>query len=193
LVLALGVASLANAVHADEIVDQINEAIKMYEAGDYAGAVSELEFAATQIRQLQAGEISNALPQPLPGWKAEDIETSAMSGAMMGGGVTAGREYHKDDASIEIQIIGQAPMLQAVAMMFQNPMIMSSSGKKLTKIKGYKAAVEYKEGERSGEIQLIVQSSVLVTVSGHGVSEEDLKTYAEAIDYKLIEKLAAGG
>ena len=63
---------IAQPAAADEIVDQINQAIEMYQAGDYAGAAGELEFAAAQIRQLRAGEISAALPDPLPGWTAED-------------------------------------------------------------------------------------------------------------------------
>lgn len=177
---------------ADEILDQINEAIGMYKAGDYAGAVGGLDFAAQQIRQLQADRVSEALPDPLPGWAAEESETSAMSAAMFGGGISAEREYTKGDASVEIRIVGEAPMLQAVMMMFNNPMMMSGSGRKLTRIKGLKAMVEYDKEERSGETTLLVQNSVLVTVSGSNVGEDDIKAYAEVIDYKLIESVVSG-
>jgi hypothetical protein len=189
---ALGLLAAPGPVLADEILDQINEAVELYKAGDYGAAATELDFAATQIRQLQAGRISEALPAPLPGWQAEDVETTAMSASMFGGGITAERQYTKDNASVEVQVLGEAPMLQAVLMMLKNPMVMSSSGKKLTKIKGQKAAWEYDENDLNGEIQIVVANSVLVNISGSNVAEKDLKAYAEAIDYDLISKLALG-
>ena len=183
---------LVSTAWADEITDQIEEAITLYEAGDYAGAVSELEFVAIQIRQMQAGRYSDALPDPLPGWESEDAETTAVSGSMMGGAVGANREYRKADSTAEIQILAESPMLQAVAMMFNNPMMLTSSGKQLIKIKGQKAALEYDTDNRSGEVMLVVLNTVLVTVSGNSIDEEELIAYAEAIDYDLIKKIAAG-
>lgn len=175
---------------ADDIEMEIQEALKLYQAGDFSGAVGGLEFAAQQIRQQMAGEVSDALPDALPGWEAEDVETAALGGAMLGGGITAGRSYTKDDASVDIEIVGESPMLQMVVTMFNNPMMMSGSGKKLVRIAGNKAAVEYDRGDRYGEIQVVVARSVLVTISGSDVAEEDLKAYAEAVKYDVIEKFA---
>jgi len=183
---------LASTAGADEISDQIKEAIALYEAGDYAGAVSELEFAAAQIRQMQAGEYSDALPDPLPDWTAPDAETSTYAGSMMGGAVGANRQYRKGDATAEIEIMADSPMLQGIAMMFNNPMMLTSSGMQLIKIKGQKAALKYDTAGRSGEIMLVVLNTVLVTVSGDDIDQKDLKAYAEAIDYALIKKIVAG-
>jgi len=191
-VFLVAILALASTASADEISDQIEEAIALYESGDYAGAVSELDFAAAQIRQLQAGKYSDALPDPLPGWESEAAETTAISGSMMGGAVGANREYTKDDATAEIQILAESPMLQAIAMMFNNPMMLTSSGMELIKIKGQKAALEYDTDNRSGEIMLVVLNTVLVTVSGSNIDQEDLEAYAEAIDYALIKKIVAG-
>ena len=111
---------------------------------------------------------------------------------MMGGAVGANREYRKDDATAEIQILAESPMLPAIAMMFNNQMMLTSSGMQLIKIKGQKAALEYDTANRSGEIMLVVLNTVLVTVSGNNIDQEDLKAYAEAVDYALIKKIAAG-
>ena len=177
---------------ADDILDQIAEAIAMYKEGDYSGAIAGLDFASTQIRQLLAGQAADALPAPLPGWEAEDAETTAMSGTMFGGGISAERAYRKGDAQVDIQLLGESPMLQGMMMMFNNPMIMSGSGKSLKRIKGQKAAVEYDGKDRSGEIMMIVAGSVMITVRGSDVSQEDLMAYAEAIDFELLGKLASG-
>jgi len=174
---------------ADEIIDQINQAVELYKAGDFAGAASELEFAAAQIRQLRAGEVSAALPAPLAGWTAEDAETAAMGATFLGGGTSASRSYRKADASVDIQIMTDSPMLQSVAMMINNPMVLSGSGQKLIRVQGNKAALEWNED--SGTINVVVMGTVLVTVSGNGCTQDELTAYAEAVDYEKIKELLA--
>jgi hypothetical protein len=188
--LVLAVALLAGAAWADEVLDEINEAVRLYEAGDLSGAVSSLDFAAQQIREQMAGEVATALPAPLPGWEAQDAETSALGGAMFGGGISAQRTYTKGDASVDVQIVGQSPMLQMVVGMLNNPMMLSSGGKKAIKIKGNRGSLEYDAAENTGEIQVVVANSVLVTINGTDVSQEDLTAYAEAVDYAKIEASA---
>ena len=174
---------------ADEIIEQIQQAIELYQAGDFAGAAGELEFAAAQIRQLRAGELSGALPEALSGWSAADAETATMGATMFGGGTSASRSYSQDTANIEVQIMTDSPMLQSLAMMLNNPMILSSSGQKLVRVQGNKAALEW-DGS-GGSVNVVVMGSVLVTVSGDGCTKDDLMGYAEAVDYKLIKEMMA--
>jgi len=181
--------ALAAPAAADEILDQINQAIELYKAGDYAGAAGELEFAAAQIRQLRAGEISGALPEPLTGWTAEDAETAAMGAGMFGGGTSASRSYEKGDARVDVQILTDSPMLQSLAMLINNPMLMSGSGQKLVRIQGNKGALEWNED--SGSLNVVVGGTVLVQVDGSNCTADDLTSYAEAVDYELIKKLLA--
>ena len=176
---------------ADEITDQIHEALRLYEAGDHQAAAGELEMAAMQIRQLRAGAVSDALPAPLSGWEGGEIETEAMPGMAMGGASAASREYTKGRAEVEVQIMADSPMMQGLAMMLSNPMILANSGKKLIKVHGNKAILDYDAEDQRGEMQ-IVAGTVLVTVDGHHVTQEDLQAYAEAVDYGLIAKLASG-
>ncbi len=182
----------ALSIAADEIVDEINEAIKLYKAGDYAEAVDGLEFAAQQIRQLQAGNITKALPEPLKGWEADDAEGVALGGSMLGGAINASRTYTKDAANISISLTGDSPALQAVMMMFDNSMMLSMSGKKVKRIKGNKATIDYDKGDMMGEITLVVKKSVMVVVNGSDCTLEDMMAYTEAIDYTVIEKFAEG-
>lgn len=187
---ALLAAVLTPLAAADDILDEIEEAVRLYEDGDHAGAAAGLEYAALQIRQLQAGRIADALPEPLPGWEAEDVETSAVAGSMMGGAVSAERRYERNGAAVDVQILGDAPMLQAAIMMLKNPMMLSASGRKLIRVAGRKASLEYDAGDERGEIQLVVGDTVLVTVSGRGVGQDVLEAYAAAVDYDLVESLS---
>jgi len=172
---------------ADELIDQINQAIALYEAGDFAGAAGELEFVAAQIRQLRAGGLTAARGEPLAGWTAEEATSASAGAAMFGGGTTAGREYEKGDADIDVQIVTDSPMLASLSMMLNNPMVLSASGQKLVRIEGNKASMEW-EGDR-GTINVVVMGVVLVTVNGNSCTEADLTRYAEAVNYGVIKEL----
>ena len=120
----------------------------------------------------------------------EDVETTAMGGAMFGGGISAARSYTKKSTNVEITILSDTPMLQGALMMINNPVMVTSSGQKLTRIKGKKAIVNFDKGDNSGEINIVVANSVLITVRGSDATLEDVTAYAEAIDYDLVTKLA---
>jgi len=95
--------------------------------------------------------------------------------------------YTKDDSSIDVNIVSDSPMIQSLAMMLNNPMMMSGSGQKLIRVQGNKAALEW-EGS-GGSINVLIMGSVLVTVEGYEVTEDDLVQYAEAVNYDLIKEI----
>ncbi len=70
---ALLVAVPAAAVRADDVKDQINEALKAYEKKDLATATAALEAALGLMRQAKAENWKTVMPEPLPGWKAGEI------------------------------------------------------------------------------------------------------------------------
>ncbi len=176
-------------VYADDIVDSINEGLEYYKDGAYSEAAGSLNYAVQLIQQKKGESLQSLLPEPLKGWAAEDADSQAMGAAMMGGGITASRHYTREDSSVDVQIMTDSPMLQAMMMMFSNPMIAASDGGKMEKINGQKAIVKYDQGEQRGEINVVVANRFLVTVEGYDVSAKDLKAYAGAIDYKKLADL----
>jgi hypothetical protein len=107
---------------------------------------------------------------------------------MFGGGVSASRSYMKEDASVDVQIVTDSPMLQGMMMLFTNPAFAASDGGKLEKINGRKAIVKYSAAEREGTINIMVVNRFLITIDGRSVTKDDLTAYARAVDY---DKLAA--
>jgi hypothetical protein len=82
-----------------------------------------------------------------------------------------------------------SPMLQNMMMMFSNPMMAASSGGKLEKIKGYKAIVNYSSSDEEGEITMVIDNRILLTIQGNHIHKNELKNYAEAIDFDKLENL----
>ena len=174
--------------HAENIEESINEALQYYKDGEYKDAVDSLNYASQLIQQKRGGELESFLPDPLSGWATQKTSSQAMGVAMFGG-ITAERQYSKDSSSITVQIITDSPVMQSMMMMFSNPMFATSDGGKLEKIGRQKAIVKYDPKRKEGEINIVVANQFLVSIEGQGVSEEDLKAYAKAVDYKKLQSL----
>jgi hypothetical protein len=150
--------------------------------------MTSLNYASQLIGQKKGGDLQSFLPQPLAGWEAEEATSQSVGAAMLGGGVSAERQYNKGSSSVRIQIVTDSPMIQSMMMMFGNPMLAGADGGKMEKISGEKAIVKYNAADKSGDITLVIANRFLVTLDGNDASLEDLKAYAAKIDYK---KLAA--
>jgi len=189
LAVVVGVMLIAVPTWADDVTDSINEALEYYKEGAYTDAVGSLNYASQLIQQKKGEKLESFLPKPLDGWKAEDATSQAVGAAMMGGGLSAERAYRKGNSTVNIQIITDSPIMQGMMMMFSNPMLAASDGGKLQKIGRQKAIVKYDAANKSGDINVVVANRFLVTIDGDDVTEDDLKAYAEAIDYGKLSEL----
>ena len=179
----------AGPARSDDVTDAVAEGLEYYKAGKFTDAAGSLDYAAQLVRQKKGGALTELLPKPLDGWEADEAASQSAGAAMMGGGVTCERRYHKNDSDITIQIITDSPILQGMLMMLQNPMFASSDGGKLERIAGQKTIVKYSDAEKEGEIKIVVASRFLVTVEGRNVTKDDLVAYVKTIDYNKLSAL----
>ena len=180
----------SSAALADDVTDQIDEAVKAYEKEDYNTAITALDSASTLIRQKKGELVSKLLPEPLDGWEAGESKSSGAAAGMFGGGISAERRYtRKSEGSSEavtISITTDSPLMQSMGMMFSNPMFMGQDNK-LTVINGEKAIAN----ERDNSLTSMVANKVLVKVDGDkNVTPEALKEYFNSIDFKAIKDYA---
>ena len=175
-------------VWADDVLKTIDQAVTQYKSGDFAGAASNLDYAAQLIRQKKSEKMKELLPKPLAGWQAKPANAQAVGTAAFGGGSTVNRDYSRDSSTVTIEIVSDSPVLQSVIMMLNNPMFAGAGGGKLEMIKGQRAIVKYNEANQSGEVDLVVASRFMITVKGVRVERRDLTDYAQAIDYEALAK-----
>nr|WP_321467632.1 hypothetical protein [uncultured Desulfobulbus sp.] len=189
LLLFTGIALCAQPLWAeDNVLSTIREATRQYEAGDYTGAASNLDYAAQLVRQRKSERMKSLLPEPLAGWVGREANAQALGAAILGGGVTVSRDYRRDRSSVSVEIVSDSPVLQSVLMMINNPMFAGAGGGKLETLKGQRAIIKYDSGKQGGEMYVVVDSRFVVTIKGKQVSREDLMAYGEAIDYAALEK-----
>jgi hypothetical protein len=175
LLLAATMLAAIPAARADEISDAITEAGRSWQSGDAVAARSALEEALQLLAQRAAAGLGEALPAALPGWTAEEAETSAATG-LFGGATQASRTYRNDqEQEVRIQFTSDNPMISQMATVYSNPALAGSMGK-LIRI-GSQRAIQTSDQE----IQMLVDNRILVTIQGDAPLDAKL-AYARAID-----------
>jgi len=184
-VLLFGIVTVSGA-RADDVTDQINEALKAYQNHDTQTAIAALDAASNLMRQSRADGLKKLLPPPPPGWTADAAESTAVSVAMLGGGVTASRVYHNSVQRVEVQLVADSPMLQTVAALIASP-LGAIGGMKTVVIGGRR--MSYTENDHS--YMTLVADKVIVRVEGNADTPDvTLKSFIGVIDFGAIEKQA---
>lgn len=180
-VLIIGATTLP--LHADEVEDSITEALEAYKNNDKATARQSLSYAAQLIGQQAAEALGKLLPEPLSGWEAADVEAESATLAMLGGGIQASRSYTRGDDSIEVQVIGDSPILAQFIAIIGNPAMAAAMGSKPSKINGQMALTD-----TDGKLSMVIANRFLLTIEGSGSSDDKL-AYAKAIDFSKLQAL----
>lgn len=171
---------------ADDVTDQIDQAIASYKKHDLPAAVAALEAAANLLRQAQADALKAVLPPVPSGWSADPIDTSAVGASMLGGGTTVGRTYHNGDQQVEVQIITDSPLLQGMAALINSPLA-AAAGMKTVVIGG--RPMFYAANDNS--FMTMVGGKTIVKVTGNKATPEPtLRGFITGVNIALLEKLA---
>jgi hypothetical protein len=172
--------------HADDVIDQINEALQAYQNHDTQTAITALDAASNLLRQSRADGLKRLLPQPPPGWTADAAESTAVSVAMLGGGITASRAYHNGVQRVEVQLVADSPMLQSLAALISSP-LGAIGGMKTVVIGGRR--MSYTENDRT--YMALVADKMIVKIQGNAdTPDPTLRSFIAAIDFAAIEKQA---
>jgi len=172
----------------DDIIGTIEQAVRQYRANDFAGAISNLDYAAQLIRQKKSERMKALLPEPLTGWQAKPASAKSLGAAVFGGGSTVSRDYFTASSAVSVEIVSDSPVLQSIIMMLNNPLFAGASGGNLQTVKQQRAMFKYNEHDRSGEINIVVAGRFIVTVKGRAVDQAIMLRYAEAMDFEALAR-----
>jgi hypothetical protein len=185
LLSCLPLATLSVPALADDVTDQINEAVSAYQRKDVTTAIAGLEAALNLLRQGRADAYGKLLPNPPPGWTADDVEAVAVGVMMAGGGTGATRKYHNGDSTVTISVLADSPMLQAMSAIASSG-IGAAAGMRTQIVNGRRTLFM----KDDNAFTTIVGDHILVRVEGQGVPEDALKRFLIAIDFTALEKIS---
>ncbi len=181
-VAALMIGGLSVPAQADEIEDVLQMALEAYQAGDINAALEEIDYAAQLMTEIKAAGLSDFLPEALPDWsRTEGEQGGAAMAGMFGGGMSASAMYRKGDDFLEVRLMADNKMVTSMAMMFGNVAMMGSFGQ-VKRIKRQKVLID-----EQGDLQAMIDSRILVTISGHA-PVEDKEAYFAALDISGLKE-----
>lgn len=185
LTIAALVAAAPIMARADEVTDQIAEAQAAYQKKDLVTAIAALEAAASLMRQDRADAWKALLPAAPAGWTADEAESSAAGASLFGGGTGVTRKYRKGDADVEISILAESPLVQAMSAVIGNPMVAAAAGRVVV-IGGRRFTFMTSDNA----FVTLVADKVLVRVQGSsGMTDAALRPFVAALDFTAIEKM----
>ena len=169
--------------------DVLREAVKEYRAGKIDQAREALARATKILDDHRAGAVVNTFPEAPEGWSAGDVEKAEIP-QVLGGGRTVKRTYRekKGDKEIVLEVIYDSSFGKLLMGLLVNDALAEAQGFKIRKIGGERAL--FKETADGGELNLSVDDSVLVKLTGKGgVAEKDLVTLARDVDTNSLKKV----
>ena len=173
---------LAGPVHASDILDALEQARKSYLAGDLPKAKQFADLASQLIGQKNAESFVALLPKPLPGWTADDAQTTAVGSTAFGASQARRNYTHTNGDQVEVQITGDSAMIAQLAPIMANPQIAGAMGK-IVRV-GNQRAIQNPQGD----IHVLVANKFLVVVSGSAPAAAKM-SYAQAIDFATLSKM----
>jgi hypothetical protein len=169
---------------ADDITDQINEAVAAYARKDVPTAIAGLEAALNLLRQGRADTYGKLLPSPPAGWTADDVETVSVGVMIAGGGTGATRKYHMAGSTVTVSIMADSPIMQAMSAIAASG-VAAAAGLRTQIVNGRRTLFT----KDDNAFMTIISDRILVRVEGGGVPEATLKQFLTSIDFAAIEKL----
>ncbi|AGA33880.1 hypothetical protein TVNIR_2224 [Thioalkalivibrio nitratireducens DSM 14787] len=173
--------STAGPALADEIQEQIELGLDLYQEQDYGAAITELEFAINDIRKLMANRIADTFPDAPAGWTAALVESQSggggMAGMFGGGGTMLQRAYTQDDGSgqLEASLIVDSPMIQGVAAIFNNPAMMAAQpNTERVRIGRESAMLKWEPNRAQAEATLLLDGRIMMQVKGRNLESSDV-------------------
>ncbi|SEK66109.1 hypothetical protein [Halomonas daqiaonensis] len=199
LVASLGLVSAQAQAQTDEVVEQIELGLELYQEEEYGAAITELEFAINDIRQLMSGRIAETFPEAPEGWSAGAVESAGGGGgaaAMFGaGGSMLEREYLQESGSgrLTAKLMIDNPMIQVMSAMFNNPaMIAAQPNMERIRIGRDSALLKWEPERGNAEVSFLMDGRILMQVNGQGLeSQAPAVELLEAWDLDAVREQAA--
>ena len=179
--------AVCSAVHADEIEDGIDSALKLYKEGKPADSASALQKVLKLLGEKTGGAISSALPEQIGAWHGGKISTQSLGGK--GGGTTTSRSYSlgakdkDDERKATVSIAADSPLLGQISTFLKAPALGKLLGAKPREVGPYTAMYIGKEGI----LQFAVNARYAVIIQGRKLGEDDLIEIARGLNTEALK------
>lgn len=157
--------------------EALDQATKAAEGEQYGAAIAALQSAIKLLQKKQRAAILASMPKP-EGWEIHDDAPNdaadALTAGLAGIGTNIQRRYQKgDDKNLTVDVMANSPMLQMIAMLFNNPAMVTAEGGEIVQYGPHKAILK-KSGDSGVELQILMHEKHLIKVTAQGLTADEL-------------------
>lgn len=185
--------AIPTGARADDITDQLETAKKLYQEGDLAGAVGELEFVLQALRARFGEAFLATFPEAPPGWEVQPNGEKAGAVPFLGG-TTVAKTYRQVNGpgKIEAQLSTGGGVLQGLAQMFANPQLLAMQpNAKRVRVQRETATTTFDPKTKEAQLVLDLGGKATIMLQGSGLAgPEPLVELANRWDLKQARALA---
>lgn len=172
---------------------QLTEAEAAYKTASYGEARYAVQQAMLGVEMEIGNKILKSLPESVKGLSKLPEEDQVTSTGWGWVGLTIKRVYRKEDKQLTTLVANNSAWMAALNMYLTNSgYAQQTNGEqnwKQTKVKGYKAVIEYSESSGYKLSVPIGQSTLILFEGINFESEQEMMDAASAFDFESIKKL----
>ena len=175
-----------------DVQQNIADAQKSFGSGNYGEARYAVQQAMLGVEMEIGNKILKSLPETISGLPKDASADKVTSTGFGWVGLTIQREYNDgNDKEFRVMVANNSMMMAAVNMYLSSGVYSQTTGGeqnwKQTKLKGYRAIIEYNEGSGYKLSVPLGQSSLVVFEGVNFASEPDMMAAAEKVDIDGIK------
>lgn len=174
-----------------DVNENLSGAETAFKNGNYGEARYAVQQAMLGVEMRIGQNILKSLPETVAGLKKDASADQVTSTGWGWAGLTIHREYREGDKQLRITIANNAVWMQAINLFFTNSGYAQTTGGqqnwKQTKLKGYRAVIEYDESSGYKLSVPLGQTSLIIFEGVNFASEQDMMNAASEIDIDSIK------
>lgn len=174
-----------------DVKQNLADAEVAYKKNSYGEARYSVQQAMLGVELEIGNKIIKSLPESVGGLNKEAESDQVTSTGWGWAGLTIHREYSTKDKQFSITIANNSVLMAGVNAYLSGGYAQQTGGQqnwKQTKVKGYRAVIEYSEGSGYELSVPIGQSSIIVFEGINFASESEMMKAAEVFDIDAIKK-----
>jgi hypothetical protein len=176
-----------------DVNQNLSDAEAAYKTGSYGEARYAVQQAMLGVEMEIGQKVLKSLPETVSGLPKIPESDQVTSTGYGWAGLTIVRDYQKDDKELKTTIANNSAWMSAVNMYLANGGYSQTTGGqqnwKQTKVKGYKAIIEYNEGSGYKLSVPLGQSSLIVWEGINYANEQEMMSAANTFDLDGMKKM----
>jgi len=174
-----------------DVKENLTSAEAAFKNANYGEARYEVQQAMLGVEMQIGQDILKSLPETVAGLKKDASADQVTSTGWGWVGLTIQRQYQEGDKQLRVTIANNAAWMQAINLYLTNGGYAQTTGGqqnwKQTKVKGYRAVIEYDESSGYKLSIPIGQTSLLILEGVNFANEQDIMNAANQFDIDGIK------